>query len=187
MAGDDDAALVRRSLEGDAGAFGALVDRYRRPVFTLALRMLKNRAGAEDVAQDAFVKAHGRLDRYDPGRSFGTWILTIASRLCLDVLRRGRWHGGSLDDEDAPDTGGPADPEPGPEARAIAGDLSGRVREAVDRLPERQRAAVVMRHLMDMSYKEVAEALDVPVGTAKTLAYQGRRALEEMLPGADEE
>lgn len=187
MPGDGDAALVRRSLEGDTAAFGVLVERYRRPVFTLALRMLGDRARAEDLAQDAFVKAYGSLRQYDLSRSFRTWVLTIASRLCLDALRRGRWCGGLLSDLGTHGGDGPVDPAAGPEGLAVASDHSRRVREAVGSLPERQRMAVVLRHLMDMSYQEVAEAMGVPVGTAKTLAYQGRRALEAVLSTASEE
>lgn len=187
MPEEDDAALVRRSLQGDMDAFGALVDRYRRPVYTLALRMLRDPADAEDVAQDAFVRVHEGLDRYDPSRSFGTWALTIASRLCLDVLRRGRRRGAPVDGGHGTAVAEPVDPRPEPDVSAAAADLGRRVRQAVDALPERQRMAVVLRHLMDMTYQEVGEAMGVPVGTAKTLAYQGRRTLEAVLRGIDEE
>lgn len=180
MRGVDDAELVHRTLEGDMASFGVLVERYRRPVFTLALRMLGNRPEAEDIASEAFLRVHARLRRYDPERSFGTWILIIASRLCLDALRRRRWHGGSVDEAMAEGRAPPTE-EPGPDAQALAGDLGGRVRDAVEKLPERERMAVVLRHLMDMSYREVATAMGIPIGTAKTLAYQGRRKLVALL------
>jgi len=182
MPGVEDAVLVRRALAGDAAAYGVLVDEHRGRVFSLALRMLGDRASAEDVASEAFLRAWDALARYDPARSFATWVVTIASRLCLDALRRRRWLGDPpREDRER------AAPGPGPEAAAVASGFAARVRDAVGLLPERERMAVMLRHLEDMSYAEVAAAMRIPIGTAKTLAFQGRRKLAESLRHLDEE
>jgi RNA polymerase sigma-70 factor (ECF subfamily) len=182
MPGGEDAVLVRRALAGDAAAYGVIVDEHRGRVFSLALRMLGDRAAAEDVASEAFLRAWDALPRYDPAKSFATWVLTIASRLCLDALRRRRWRGDPPTEDRVP-----AAPEPGPEAAVVMSGLAVRVRDAIAQLPERERMAVMLRHLEDMSYAEVAAAMGIPVGTAKTLAFQGRRKLAALLEDPDEE
>lgn len=176
-----DAALVRGALRGDREAFGQLVDRYRARVYTLALRMVHDRARAEDIASEAFLRVWDALERFDSSRSFGTWVLTIASRLCLDELRRARSRVESLDAERE---AGRADPRAegiGPEEAALTAQVGAAVREAIDELPERERLAVMLRHLEDMSYEEVALVMRIPVGTAKTHAYQGRLKLARAL------
>src|SRR3989442_9975265 len=86
----DEAEIIRRCLAGDERAHRELMARFERPVFSLALRMLRQREDAEDVTQETFVRVFRALDRYDPARPFAAWIFTIASRLCIDHLRRRR-------------------------------------------------------------------------------------------------
>lgn len=176
-----DAQLARRALRGDRRAFGLLVERHRARVFTVALRIVGDRALAEDVASETFLRVWRSLDRFDGSRSFAAWAATIATRLAIDERRRPRSRLGSLEAEREESGAEPEEPAAGPEARAITADLSETVRRAIDGLPERQRAAVVLRHLEDVGYAEIAQALSVPVGTAKTLAYQGRLALARAL------
>ncbi len=181
-----DAALVRGALRGDREAFGQLVDRHRARVYTLALRMVGERARAEDIASEAFLRVWDALERYDPSRSFATWVLTIASRLCLDELRRARSRVGSLEEEREAGRAEPAAEQAGPEELALTAQIGSTVREAIDRLPERERMAVLLRHLEDLSYDEIAQAMRIPVGTAKTHAYQGRLKLARALRGMEE-
>ncbi len=182
-----DAELVRRTLHGDMAAFGQLVDRHRARVFTVAYRLLRDRGAAEDVTSDAFLRAYDALGRYDPERSFATWVGTIVSRMSIDVLRRSRSRDVSLEERTEVAAREPVEPEAGPESRAVAGDVAERVREAVARLPDRERTAVVLRHLQGMGYREIAEIMGIPVGTAKTHAFQGRRKLAALLEQWDEE
>jgi len=182
-----EAELVRRTMSPDMSAFGQLVDRYRARVFTVACRLLRDRGAAEDATSDAFLRAYDALGRYDPERSFATWVVTIASRLCLDGLRRSRSRDASLEERTELVAREPVEPEAGPESRALASDVSVRVREAISRLPDRERTAVVLRHLQGMGYAEIARVMGIPVGTAKTHAFQGRRKLAALLGRWDEE
>ena len=89
---DDDAGLVRRCLEGDERAYGLIVERYQARIFSLAWRMVRQREDAEDLTQETFVRMFRAAARYDPTRPFAAWLFTIASRLCIDHIRRRREH-----------------------------------------------------------------------------------------------
>lgn len=183
----DDAALVRLAQAGDMAAFSRLVDRYRARVYTVALRLLGDAASAEDASSDAFVRAYDALARFDPARPFGPWVVTIVARLCMDVVRRRRVREVSLDDRAAGGSYEPGAPGITPEQAAVGAAISDQVRQAITALPTRERIAVVLRHLEDMGYEEIARTMGVPVGTAKTLAYQGRRKLAAALRELGEE
>jgi len=184
--GADDQSLVERCLAGDEMAYRELVARYERPVYSLALRMLGRVEDAEDVVQETFVRMFRALDRYDPGRSFRAWILTIASRLSIDHLRRrgAKWvpltvtEPGSADEERERDL---PDPGLGPEDLAVRGDEEEGVEGLIQALPPHYRIVVVMRHMQDLSYEEIAAALKVPLGTVKARIHRARALLKEML------
>lgn len=175
-----DDELIAATLAGDGSAFGELVRRYERAVFSLALRTLREREDAADAAQEAWVKAYRALASFRPGARFSTWIFTICYRCCCDRLsRRSRFSGSELPDR--------ADPAPGPEQAAIDADIGVRLRRAIDALPEKYRVAITLFVLQGKRYEEIAEVLGLPLGTVKTHLHRAkdllRRALAE--PGDD--
>jgi RNA polymerase sigma-70 factor (ECF subfamily) len=169
---EDEIACVARCLDGDASAFEALVIRYQRVLFTVALRLLGNAEDARDATQNAFVRAYRRLDTFDPSRRFFSWIYRIAVNESLNLRRARRPH------EPLPATletpGGAMD---GVEAR----ELSERVQAALMTLSHEQREVVVMRHFADLSYEEIAETLDIPEKTVKSRLFSARQRLAPLL------
>jgi len=182
----EDRDLVRRSLDGNEGAFERLVRRYQAPVLNLAYRIVKDWDESQDVAQEAFVKAYGALNRYDATYPFRVWLFRIATNVAIDHLRRRRGGTISLDaprypgDDDAgweiadTDSPGPSDGIESAERREIL-DV------ALAKLPPPLRAAIVLRHVEDLSYEEIAATLGVPLGTVKIRIHRGREALARIL------
>ncbi len=183
----DEAEIIRRCLAGEERAHRELMARYERPVFSVALRMLRQREDAEDVTQETFVRMFRALDRYDPGRPFSAWLFTITSRLCIDLMRRRRirpvplvrHEAGSSEEEfiDVPDA------SPGPETLTQHGEEERRVQELIESLPPHYRIVVLMRHQQDMPYEEIAESLGLPLGTVKARIHRARALLAQRLGG----
>lgn len=181
-----DAELVERALRGDESAYGDLLARYERPVFTLVLRMVRDRTLAEDLAQEAFVKAFGRLGSYDPARKFSSWLFKVAHNSAIDHLRRRELDTVSLDapmgdEADAPlraveDVAGET-----PAAAAERSDLSRALTRTVGRLRPEYRQVVLLRYQAGLDYSEIAEATGFPLGTVKTYLHRARKELAELL------
>jgi RNA polymerase sigma-70 factor (ECF subfamily) len=169
-----DAALVQRVLAGDTDAFAPLVDRYQRVLFTVAYRMLGNRADAADVAQSAFVKAFEKLGSYDPHYRFFSWLYRIALNECLNLQRARR----PVEPLNAAGAIAPA-------AHAIleVAERRQRIQDALLRLPADYREALVLHYFADLSYEEIAVAVAVPVKTVKSRLYTGRQRLADLLGG----
>lgn len=168
-----DADLVRSSLDGDAAAFGELLDRYERPVFNAAFRMLGNREDAADVCQTVFLRAWESLASYDPERRFYSWIYRIAIHESLRVLERRR------PQDDLTDVA--ASRDVAPDALVERADLARTVQEALDVMTTDYRTVIVMRHFLDASYQEIAEALQVPEKTVKSRLFTARQRLRTLL------
>lgn len=182
----DDATLVALVLAGDQSAFAELVDRYHGEVYYLALRQLRQREDAEDLAQEAFLRAYRALTQYDPMRPFGAWLYAITARLCIDAHRRRKVRPVSLT---RPEEGTAAeereweipDTSEGPEARVERQDEALRLSALVDRLPPDYRLAILLRHSQDLSYEEIAAATGVPLGTVKARIHRARNQLRAWL------
>ena len=189
MENGDDAALVGKCLRGDERAYRDLISRYRRQVYSLALRMMRSAEDAEDVTQETFVRMFRALERYDPTRPFGAWIQTIASRLCIDHLRRRRFRPVSLFQHDAQSDEEymieVEDPGPGPEVLTQHQEESTRADALIESLPEHYRIVVVLRHVQDLSYEEIAEALKLPIGTVKARIHRAREILKGRIEGRE--
>lgn len=186
MSGEE-ADLIRRCRQGDERAYRELIRRYERPVYSVLMRVVRRSEDAEDLTQETFVRMFRALDRYDLERPFSAWLFTIASRLGIDHLRRRRVptvsmsqsEPGSTEEHqmDVPDEG------PGPEEVAVHHEEEARSRDLVDSLPPHYRIVVVLRHQQDLSYEEIAEALQLPLGTVKARIHRARALLKEKLEG----
>ena len=172
---DDDLALVRQSLAGQTEAFGVLVTRYQKVMYTVALRMLGNAEDARDATQDAFVKAYQRLATFDSSYRFYSWMYRILVNECLN-LNRDRRPEEPLDD-DAGRRRQPVRRRRWPQNAAPRSTS-----RCCSSTPE-YRTVVVLRHFAGQSYGEIAEALAIPEKTVKSRLYTARQRLGELLLG----
>jgi RNA polymerase sigma-70 factor (ECF subfamily) len=170
----DEVSLLRASLDGDTEAWGEIVSRYKDAVYGLCLGFLRQPADAEDIAQDAFIRAYENLRRYHLEKRFSTWLFTIASNLCRNRLRYRRYH---------PVAAPPDQIEGGrdPAKEVAREDRHRQVRAALDLLPYAYRAPLVLRFFNDLSYREIAEVLSLPEGTVKTRIHRAKIQLKEVL------
>lgn len=167
--------------------FGDLVARYHARIYNMAYRMLHSREEAEDITQETFLNVFRALDAFK-GERFSPWVYKIASNLCLDYLRRRRPVMVSLDAPIGPDgdmSREIADETALPEEAALAGALGLDVQKAIDGLPPKYRTVVVLRHIEDLSYEEIAEVLGLPLGTVKTRLFRAREILRVSLSEKD--
>jgi RNA polymerase sigma-70 factor (ECF subfamily) len=184
MEAETDAALVLRARSGDAEAFGCLVQRYMRRAYAHALALVGSREDALDLSQEAFARAYQARHRLDPDRPFYAWLGQIVRRLCLNFLRDSRTHARLLDTEDASwfaESGRPAGCDPA--AALEQAETRWRVGAAIESLPPRDREVLVLKEFEGLKYREIAELLDVPVGTIMSRLYSARRRLADALEG----
>lgn len=172
----EEETIVTRVLAGDTEAFAELINRYRVAVYNLCARMLGDPTEAEDASQEVFVRAYTQLHSYQPGRRFSTWILSIASHYCIDLLRRRK----PVVDLDAIAFWKQSD-QPEPEERAMTGETRDEVRDLLNKLPEKYRGVTILRYWQDLSYDEIAHATDLSVATVKTRLFRARELLAKEL------
>jgi RNA polymerase sigma factor (sigma-70 family) len=170
-----DAELVELVLSGDQDAFSVLVERYKDAVQNLAYRMLSNVTEAEDVTQEVFVRAYTQLATYKPAHKFSTWLLSIASHLAIDQLRRRRFL--ALPLEDVPFLEWITDLSAGPEQSALHGEQQDEIQAYLRRLPSKYRAVIVLRYWYDFSYEEIASALKLTPPLVKARLHRARELL----------
>lgn len=171
LQGPQDSALVDAARAGSELAFETLVGRYRAPVLRLAYRLTHDADEANDIAQDAFLRAYRRLNEFHPDRPFGRWLFVIARNASLDAIRRRR-RAARLVVTDAN-----AGTEPGPEEVALRNEEALRVHVALDALPAKYRDVLELYYLSGLRYREIALALDIPLGTVKTFISRAKRRL----------
>jgi RNA polymerase sigma-70 factor (ECF subfamily) len=170
---------VRASIAGDQDAFAELVYTFQDAVYNLCYRMLSDHVEAEDAAQEAFLRAYLNLRRYDPGRPFKTWLLSIASNHSIDRLRRRRMQYVSIDDPLPSLT--LSSNEPDPEEVAVMREQSRRVQALLDQLAPEYRAAVILRYWYEYSYLEIADILDTTESAIKSRLFRARHMIAEQL------
>jgi RNA polymerase sigma-70 factor, ECF subfamily len=185
-----DAELIRSTIDGDAGAFSALVERYTRDVYGFAFFMAKNAADAEDIAQEAFVKVWKNLQKFRPEQRFKSWLMTIARNTAIDYIRRRR-HATFSDFDD--DEGGNsmtetlADDERLADEVASLAESSQLTARAAEGLPDIYRSVLALRYQGDLSFEEIAKILKKPVNTVKSQHRRALSALRELVAPADGE
>jgi RNA polymerase sigma-70 factor (ECF subfamily) len=173
-----DQALIRRARRGDLPAFGFMVQRYQGSVFNVCYRFMGERQLAENLTQDTFTRAHQRLESYDDGRPFGPWIRRVAANLCINELNRDKHLVFSLNEQmDMPEDRIQREPE---EAQ-VSKERRRQVREAIIELPAHYRAVIELRHFQELSYKEIARTLSIPLSDVKSHLYRARQTLAQRL------
>jgi RNA polymerase sigma-70 factor (ECF subfamily) len=172
---DEDARLMLRFQGGDRGAFETLFRRYTPRLVSFLARMVPERARAEELAQEVFVRIYQARDRYEPRARFSTWIFGIASNLALNELARAyRRRESPWEERTAARIG---DPKPRADESLVARRTAAQLEEALAQLPERQRAALLLRVEEDLGYAEIAEALAVSTASVKSLIHRAREKL----------
>jgi RNA polymerase sigma-70 factor (ECF subfamily) len=166
--------LIRHARRGDREAFGRLVYRYREGAVNVVYRMCGDAQLAEDAAQDAFIRAWEALPRYRHRGTFKAWLYRIALNCARDALRRRR---PTADVDLLPMTSD----APGPERQMLRRERAALVQKAVLQLPDASRAALILREYEGLSYKEIAQTLDLPLGTVMSRLHYARSRLREIL------
>jgi len=186
---EEDIQLVARARTGDERAFRALLDKYERAVFSICLRMVRNRDEAADLSQDSFIKVFASLDRYNPAYAFSSWLFKITSNLCIDYLRKRRIETLPMDQPIDGEKGEIqrqyAASDPTPDESLDRAEKMARLESAISALPEHYRIMLILRHQEDLSYEEIADHLSIPLGTVKARIHRAREMLKGLLGDAD--
>ena len=185
----DDKTLAARAAEGSQRAFRKLLERYERPVFSLVYRMVRDRGLAEDLTQEAFIRAFNAIGGYNPSYKFSSWIFKIAHNVTIDHLRRKRIDTISLDgspdaltaDEQARTRPIVESPDERPDAYVENLELGSEIEAAIGRLRPHYRTVTLLRHVEGYSYNEISQIMDLPLGTVKTYIHRARLELKESL------
>ncbi len=184
-----DQQVVVFAQEGREDAYRELVKRYERPVYSLIYRMVRDNETAEDLAQETFIKVLNNIDRYRPEFKFSSWLFKIANNLAIDSLRRRRLTTISID--------GAAGAATQAEIEATSFEIGDRSENALDAMANKElgaaievaiaklrplyRSCILLRHVDGRSYEEIAQLLDLPLGTVKTYIHRARHELREAL------
>ena len=168
--------------KGDRSAFMRIVEVYQRPVYNLCYRMLGGDVSeAEDAAQETFLRAYTKLNTYNPGRKFSSWLFSIASHYCIDRLRQRRYQMIGWDELSAPDQDVLSSPEPQPEAVALTREDHTTLHTLLNSLPPDYRAATILRYWHELSYDEIAETLETSVSAIKSRLFRAKQMMAEKL------
>lgn len=174
-----DIILVQKCIQGDARAFNELMNRYKRQVYSLILRIVHNPADAEDLAQDTFIKAYRNLAAFDPQYPLLTWLFKIAHNTSIDHLRSCKGSTVTIDDEENPIE--LEDTAPSLEEKMERESEKALIERMVATVPDPYREVLVLRHQQELSYEEIAEVMQIPVGTVKVRLFRGREILKNKL------
>lgn len=181
-----DKEIVWEVLNGNQDLFAVLVARYEKPIFNYVYGMVRHRQDAEDLTQEAFVKAFFALKTYKDAFEFSTWMYRIARNVCLDYFRKQKIRsffslntpvGEEKEDEVEDFLPGDKDPEEG----VLEGETLEQVLQAVGKLPWKFREVIVLRYIEELPYEEIAQVLGVPIGTVKTYLHRAKEKLKEIL------
>jgi len=176
---------IKQLLKGDQNAFSEIVELYKDKVYQICYRMLGNPTEAEDLAQEAFVRAYINITSYNMNRKFSTWLYRIATNLCIDRIRKKKpdyyldaeitgTEGLTMYSQVAADIQLPED-----EVENM--ELQETIQKEILKLPEKYRSVIVLKYIEELPLKEISEILDLPLGTVKTRIHRGREALREQL------
>lgn len=173
MTEQSDEDLVRQCRSGEIKYFDLLVERHQRTIFNLALRMVRNSDDAADVSQSVFVKAYENLERFDPQFKFFSWLYRIAVNESLNALEQKKRFEGLEGNDLAADTADEKDDDTVREER--------RIQDGLMMLSVDQRAVIVLKHMQGLSYREIAQVLDLPEKTIKSRLFSARQTFKDIL------
>ena len=176
----DDAAAVARARRGDEDAFRLLVERHSRSIYRLAYRMTGRPEDAEDVVQEAFVKAYKQIDRFEARSNFGTWLYRIAFNCAVDFTRT-RQHRDRPESLDVLERRVPETRGPGADDLVFATEIDGSIQRALSELSAEERAAFLMRHYQGCSIEEICQALGLKTNAAKHAVFRAVRKMRAAL------
>ena len=184
-----DQEVIEHARRGQQSAFRELIGRYERPVFSLIYRLVRDRERAEDLSQDTFIKVLNHLDRYDPSYKLSSWIFKIAHNTALDHLRRKEPETLSIDGsphartaaETEATTLTPVSSDESPEDYTASRELGQEIEVAIGRLRAEYRTAILLCHVEGRPYEEIAQIMEVPLGTVKTYIHRARNELRKQL------
>ncbi len=181
-----DLVLVEQAKNGSQSAFGELMERYRESIYFMMYKMVKNQDDADDLTIEAFGKAFSRLEQYSPSFAFSTWLFKIASNNCIDFMRKKRVKVTSMDTGYTTDSGeviyfdAKASGQD-PEEAIIYNQKVKHMRNLVEKLKPRYRELVELRYFDELSYEEIAESLNLPLGTVKAQLFRARDYLAVLI------
>jgi RNA polymerase sigma-70 factor (ECF subfamily) len=189
LAARSDQDIVALARAGEEGAYRELIRRYERPLFSLLYRMVRDRELAEDLAQETFIKALNAIESYRPEFKFSSWIFKIANNAAIDHLRRRELDTLSLDGSPHAETPEAVeatalqigDRQESPLDAVEARELGGQIEQAIAQLRPEYRSCILLRHVEGRAYEEIAEILNLPLGTVKTYIHRARNELRQAL------
>jgi RNA polymerase sigma factor (sigma-70 family) len=181
-----DLALVKLAIEGKQSAYAELMDRYRESIYYMMLKMVKNQDDADDLTIEAFGKAFSRLEQYSPSFAFSTWLFKIASNNCIDFIRKKRIKVTSMDTGRTTDDGeviffDARASTLNPEESIIQNQKIKLMRNLVSKLKPRYKQLIEKRYFEELSYEEIAEELNLPLGTVKAQLFRAREFLANLI------
>jgi RNA polymerase sigma-70 factor (ECF subfamily) len=177
---DEEQVWLDQARRGDKVAFGKIIEAYQGPVYNLAYRMLNNSGEAEEAAQEAFIRAYTRLDSYNPNHKFSTWLLSITSNYCIDLIRKRRAILLSIDEPLPPHPSLMSEKSAAPEPQLVQSEQQELVQSLLAELAPEYREAVVLRYWHELSYEEIAEMMDTTVSAIKSRLFRARKQLAEI-------
>lgn len=179
-----DFLLVQQATRGDQKAYADLMGRYKDAIYYMLLKMVNNASDAEDLTIEAFGKAFKNIQQYTPNYAFSTWLFKIATNNCIDFIRKRKALTVSLDqNDDDPDKSSPdiMAPNLDPEEEMIKSQKQKMMREIVSKLKPRYRKLIELRYFKEFSYEEIADELELPIGTVKAQLFRARELLFNIL------
>lgn len=168
------------AVRGDEKAYSELTQKYQKPLYFHVCKMIRNPDFAEDLVQDIFLKAFKSLKNYKNDYAFSTWLYRIATNHTIDYLRKKKLETLSIHADDSDDTHATiqlADEDSFTDEPMIRRERKNKVHEAIDQLPEKYREVILKRHIEEKSYQEIAEEMDIPLGTVKAHIFRARELL----------
>ena len=187
-----DFKLVQQAVKGDQKAYAELMSRYKDSIYFMLLKMVNNRDDAEDLTIEAFGKAFKNLHQYTPDFAFSTWLFKIATNNCIDFIRRKRKYTFSIDKSMENDSGQEMQfeiksPMLDPEEKMIKKQKAALMRDVVEKLKPRYKRLVKLRYFQERSYEEIADELQLPLGTVKAQLFRAREFLYQILKNQEEQ
>lgn len=180
-----DFELIEDAINGNEDAFGIIMERYKYSLYGLIFKMVRNHEETQDLVQEAFIKSYNALESFNKQYSFSTWLFKIASNNCIDHLRKRRLPTTSIDAPIQTDDGSISQDLPdnsySPEKDSLRDELFSSVNSIIEELPDKYKEVINLRHKEDKSYEEIAQALDIPIGTVKARIFRAREILKKSI------